>query len=453
MKGRLHKIFWSGIAVTLAMTLIAVCMLIYMKIEDTRKDLNSVLSVASAWALDSNDDLQAMADEIASIAPPMRVTFLMNHGLVLADSHWNEVSQGNHANRPEVIEARESGSGDSLRLSQEQAVFTLYVARQISPHLILRLSYPIEEITRVLMLYGVVLALLFLLLYFMQHRSISRFYSDILRQMDDVRQLLEDGVSEKKAIFPEFQPAINHIAYRAARLNADMQEVTRTMTLRSEFVANASHELRSPLTSVMGFAEMLDEGLADSPEEQKLCTGMIRSECARMLHVIEDILQLSRAERGISPEKQAVDVALLAAEIRQALAPRAAQKRISIHIDGALTVLASEKAIWEILHNLMSNAIHYGKDGGFVRVSLTENRIDVQDNGIGIDKEHLPHLFEQFYRVDSARSDGGTGLGLSIVKALCEQCGASVSVESTPGEGSCFTVIFASDSDMKGESA
>ena len=448
MKRSLQRIYWLGVSMTLLMSIIAVFMMVKIKIDSTREDLHSVIQAASAWTLAVDSDLQSMAADIASISPPMRVTFLMGNGLVLADSHEDESEMASHSDRPEVMAAIEGGMGESFRLSDTQATFVLYEAKKIAPNLILRLSYPIEEITHLVTTYAVGLLVLFMAAYALQQRAIARFSRRMQLQMDDVRLLLEGDHHEHRAVFPEFQPAISNIEYLAKKLNTDIDEVRRTLNLRSDFVANASHELRSPLTSIMGFAEMIDEGLADTPEEQKMCIDLIRKECSRMLGVIEDILLLSRAEKQVQSVEE-VDVRRVTQEIIEALLPRAHQKDIDLSVNGELCVCADEKAIWEILYNLIDNAIHYGKTGGYVRIRLLDHAICVEDNGIGIDQKHIPHLFEQFYRVDEARemAEGGSGLGLSIVKTLAGRCGAQIHVDSEPGRGSCFKVVF----DARGE--
>ena len=181
-----------------------------------------------------------------------------------------------------------------------------------------------------------------------------------------------------------------------------------------------------------------------TPEEQALCLQTIRGECERMLDIVEDVLLLSRAEREQGLTREHVDVERVVEEVRRALAPQAAQKRISIVSEGALTLWAVEKDLWEILHNLMGNAIRYGRRGGHVKILLRQRCIIVEDDGIGIEKKHLPYLFEQFYRVDQSRDPEvrGTGLGLSIVRTLAERNGATVGVESCPGRGSRITVCF-----------
>ena len=444
MKRRLRHLYWTGIVITMAMATVVMAMMVKLKIDDTRESLRSILHAASAWTMESTEDLQSMAESIASVSPPLRVTFLMEQGLVLADSEADALSMENHATRPEVQEALQGGIGESLRFSDTQAVATLYAAMRISPVLILRLSYPLWELAGVLAAYGAGLLCLFLILYVLQRRTLSRFGRDLLVQMDEVRRLLEGDAGHGRAVFPELQPALDNISYLARRLREDLSEVSRTLTLRDDFVANASHELRSPLTSVMGFAEMLDEDMADSPEERELCVRMIRSECQRMLDVIEDILHLSRAEAQPAEEAHAVDVGGVAREIATSLSAQASQKGIEIRVEGEMVRKGVEKDFWEILYNLAGNAVRYGREGGHVWIRLTGDAIEVEDDGVGIAPEHLPHIFEQFYRVDESRgmAPGGTGLGLSIVRALAERCGARVTVESEAGKGSTFAVHF-----------
>ncbi len=450
MKRRLQKIYWLGIGATLLVSLIAVALMISLKIHDTREDMRSILNLAGVWTRESNADFQTMADDIAEVSPWLRATFVMDYGLVLADSDPEAEPVLGKNRGPEIDEAIRSSYGDDLRFSGREKTFILYVAGRIAPNLILRLSYPLDEIRTLIFFYAVGLIVLFFLVYFPQRVSFARFQADLLRQMKDIQALFAGEKRTSKAVFPEMQPSIDHIAYQAQRLNEDLEEVQRTLKLRSDFVANASHELRSPLTSVMGFAEMLDEGLADTPEEQKVCVSTIRTECKRMLEVIEDILLLSRAEKAAPVQLEEVDVSAIAGDVISALAHRTAARDIKLSQEGALTVPATEKAIWEILYNLTDNAIHYGREGGYVRVLLEEKRITVEDNGVGVQEEHLPHLTEQFYRVDEARSmsSGGSGLGLSIVRALAEQIGAALVIQSVYGEGSRFIIDFAPEKEV-----
>lgn len=447
MKRRLQGIYWRGILLTLAMALAAIGVAAKLKIDDTRANLNAMLQAASQWTLDSNDDLQSLADAIAGVSPPIRVTFLLDSGLILADSVRDADPGANHYADPELAAARRGEVGRHLRMSGTSATFVLYMARSVAPQLILRVSYPVFEIARLLATYGILLVALFLLLYALQQRSIARFAADQNRQFEAVQKLLDGEADHVDAVFPELQPSLDAISYRVRRLREDHEEIVKTMRLRSDFVANASHELRSPLTSVRGYAELLEEGLADTDEERALCLSTIRGECDRMLSVIDDILRLSRAERAPEAVAAPVAVAPVAREVRQALLPRAAKKNIALTVTGEARVRAPERDLWEVLYNLADNAVRYGRQGGHVRIVLSENTVAVEDDGIGIDAAHMPHVFEQFYRVDEARDAeaGGTGLGLSIVKAIVERCGGVISVESEPGAGTRFTATFVSE--------
>lgn len=444
MKRRLQSIYWCGILITLIMAAIAIGGMAKLKTDDTLSNLNAVLHAASLWTLESNADLQQMADSIAAVSQPIQVTFLMDTGLVLADSKKDADRFQDHYQDAEIVAARQGKIGRAFRLSGTDATFVLYLAKRVSPQLILRVSYPVLEIVDLLIIYGISLLMLFLMLYFLQRKAISRFAQEQIQQIEEVRRLLDGEVANAQAVFPEFRPTLQAIAYRVERLQEDRKEIMRTLNLRSDFVANASHELRSPLTSIRGFAEMLQTGMADTPEEQALCVSMVCSECDRMLAVIEDILCLNKAERQPDQGLQTVDVAQITQEICRSLAKRAEQKRIMLRVDGTLSLMAQEKAIWEILYNLLDNAIRYGKEGGYVNVRLSAHQIVVEDDGIGISPEQLPHIFEQFYRANDAREAEavGTGLGLSIVKTLVERYHGQIRAESEWGKGSRFVLDF-----------
>ena len=444
MKDRLRKIYWTGIFITMIMAISAIGAAALLQIDDTRNYLNAMLQAASRWTLDSNEDLQSLAESISASSSPMRVTFLMDTGVILADSDPNADLSEIHSNDKEIISAREGKIGSHLRLSRADAVFVLYAARRISPQLLLRLSYPVFEVFRIVLIYGSLILVLFLILYFIQRRMITRFAVDQQRQLDDVRRLLDDEISQVDAVFPEYQPSLDAISYRTRRLREDQEEIIRTMNLRNDFIANASHELRSPLTSIKGYAEMLEEGMADTPEEKDLCLSMIRTQSERMLSVINNILRLNKLENKSEAVDSPISAAPLASEVAQALAPLAAGKSISISVSGDTKIRGTEKDIWEILFNLTDNAIRYGREGGYVRIDMEPGRVEVSDNGIGIDPEHVGHIFEQFYRVDESRQNdaSGTGLGLSIVRAIVENCGGTIRVESRYGVGTSFILEF-----------
>lgn len=227
----------------------------------------------------------------------------------------------------------------------------------------------------------------------------------------------------------------------------DVSERRRVDRIRRDFVANASHELRTPLTSIRGFVEALEDGGLEEPETAKRFLSRIRANADRMASLVDDLLALSRLESGAQPPSlEPLDCGAVATDVVASFAEIAARKSITLDSVQAPTaaVPGDGDRLRRILEHLVDNALKYTPDGGRVTVRVAPEGagvvVSVEDSGPGIGPEHLPRLFERFYRVDTARSRelGGTGLGLSIVKHLAESMGASVSVASEPGQGSRF---------------
>ncbi len=218
---------------------------------------------------------------------------------------------------------------------------------------------------------------------------------------------------------------------------------------KSDFFANASHELKTPITVMQGFAEVLmnKEGMDETSQKQ---LGRIYKESLRLGSLISDMLTLSKIESGDAPKRALSEVALedVAKEVLDGLSEKVKSKNITANIVGSAKITADQTMIFELTQNLVSNAIKYNKDGGSVAVSISETDtgvcLGVKDTGIGIEREHLPRLCERFYRVDKSHSKriGGTGLGLAIVKHICAIVGAELSIESEFGVGTTVTVVF-----------
>ncbi|HET7746469.1 MAG TPA: ATP-binding protein, partial [Vicinamibacteria bacterium] len=232
----------------------------------------------------------------------------------------------------------------------------------------------------------------------------------------------------------------------------DVTERRRLDQVRRDFVANASHELRTPLTSIRGFVEALEDGAVDDPATAQRFLAKIRAHADRMAALVADLLELSRLESGESaPRRDRVDPAAVASEVAGSLADLAAGREVTLRVEakGAPAVPTDADRLRRILENLVENAVKYTPPGGHVTVATRAGpdrgaEVEVKDDGPGIAAEHLPRIFERFYRVDKARSRelGGTGLGLSIVRHLAESIGARVSVQSRMGAGSTFTVFL-----------
>jgi two-component system phosphate regulon sensor histidine kinase PhoR len=229
----------------------------------------------------------------------------------------------------------------------------------------------------------------------------------------------------------------------------DITQLERLERVRQEFLSNVSHELRTPLTAIITFVETLEDGAVDDPETSRRFLNVIRRNSERMRSLINDILELSAIEAGtVRVEPERLRLASLVGDCFTALAALAAERRVTLVNEVAPEVLvyADARRLEQMLTNLVDNAIKFSAEGGAVRVAHERaegrDRVHVGDDGEGIAPEHLPRIFERFYRVDRARSRalGGTGLGLAIVKHLARAHGGEASVRSAPGEGSTFTV-------------
>ena len=228
----------------------------------------------------------------------------------------------------------------------------------------------------------------------------------------------------------------------------DVSESRRVDRIRRDFVANASHELRTPLTSIRGFVEALEDGGLEEADTAKRFLARIRANADRMASLVDDLLELSRLESGAqAPSLEPIDCGAVVADVVSSFSKIAARKSIDLHSVLAVTpeIVTDGDRLRRVLEHLVDNALKYTPDGGRVTVRATAPGavvISVEDTGPGISPEHLPRLFERFYRVDTARSRelGGTGLGLSIVKHLAEGMGASIKVTSVAGKGSRFEV-------------
>jgi two-component system phosphate regulon sensor histidine kinase PhoR len=230
----------------------------------------------------------------------------------------------------------------------------------------------------------------------------------------------------------------------------DATERRRVDEVRRDFVANASHELRTPLTSIRGFVEALEDGAVNDPSTSERFLGKIRTHADRMAALVEDLLELSRLESGERPPQwEEVVPAEVVEDVVASFAGLAERKQLALaRTDrGAPTIVTDADRLRRILENLVENAVKYTPTGGRVEVRSGPGPagaavLEVEDDGPGIAAQHLPRIFERFYRVDKARSRelGGTGLGLAIVRHLAEGMGTSVTVVSEPGRGTRFTV-------------
>ncbi len=270
-----------------------------------------------------------------------------------------------------------------------------------------------------------------------------------------IRRALEEGHAELRVERGgrEYQLDISRIESEGTVIGAvllafDVTEQAFAERNRREFTANVSHELKTPLQSIMGSAELIENGLVKQ-EDMPRFVGHIRTEAARLVTLIEDIIRLSQLDEGGELPFEPVNLKKLAEEASASLASAAAEKQVTIRVHGDDRQITTVRRLAsEIIYNLCDNAVKYNREGGSVDVTIDGAAhgavVTVQDTGIGIPPEHQSRVFERFYRVDKShsRQSGGTGLGLSIVKHAMQYLGGRIELESQPGKGTTMRVHF-----------
>lgn len=375
-----------------------------------------------------------------------RVTWIDSDGSILYDSGYEDISsnQGSHA---EVREALESGEGRETRRSDSTGNPTMYYARLLEDGTVLRLDRPVSAVMYALIAVSPVLWV-FVLVLILSGILAFRAAKQIVTPINNI-----DLDSHANIPYPELAPLLDKIEEQKMMIQ---EEAGQREEMRREFSANVSHELKTPLTSISGFAELMATGDV-SPDKVTEFSKDIYKESQRLISLINDIIKLSRLdEEADLPPKKDMDLHELLLRVADDLKPVAGKNNIFIDVKGEEThINGVDQLLYEMVYNLCDNAIKYNFPGGKVIMeTLTDEkstRLIVEDTGIGIPPEHQKRVFERFYRVDRSHSKeiGGTGLGLSIVKHGAMYHDAEVSMESTPGKGTRITITFPKTEDGK----
>lgn len=414
MKRKLTAAIFSIAALALLLSLAAGLVAFYQReLESARETLNELLDLMDAQSYDT--DPQALAAQFSTAAPSKRLTIVDEAGQVLADTSANPTE--NHADRPEIVEALADGIGEDIRRSATTGVPTLYVARQFTDGSVGRAATPLASVNAMLWqnvtIFLVALAVALILALLLSHRLAAT----AVKPVEEAEEAME--------------------------------QVDETLqTGRMEFTANVTHELKTPLTSIKGFTDMLTSGMVTDPADQKRFLTMISVEADRLIGLINDVLKLSELESAVIPQPgQRADMALVARDVADLLRPVAGDITLTVEGDSVQAAIP-EGRLREVILNLAENAVKYNRPGGSVTIGV-EARGDkalltVADTGIGIPAEAQSRVFERFYRVDKGRSKkvGGTGLGLAIVKHIVQIYGGEISLASVLGQGTTITVTL-----------
>ena len=368
-----------------------------------------------------------------------RITWIDANGEVLYDSAF-ALPLANEKDCPEVAAALKDGEGKGIRTSESSGESTMYYARKCKDGTVIRLSRPISAVREGFLAVRPFVWVLVLVLVISGVLSF-RIAKQIVNPINDID--LDHPETNK---YPELKPLIEKIEEQKITIQ---EEVAGREQMRREFSANVSHELKTPLTSISGFAELMSEGVVTGDKVQEFSRDIYK-ESQRLIALVDDIIKLSRLdEDAVEPEWENVDLYALSADVLDGLRPVAEKQGIKLKLTGSPnTVSGVYQLISEMVYNLCDNAVKYNTPGGKVTVDVSskgdEVLLSVADTGIGIPPEHQKRVFERFYRVDKSHSKeiGGTGLGLSIVKHGAQHHGAKVTMESEPGLGTKITVIF-----------
>ena len=401
--------------------------------EQVRKDLK-----IEAGLLADAGIAGLLEHKVAADTEGIRITWIDAQGKVLFDNDAETEGLGNHLDRPEVHDAFEKGSGESMRESDTKNMKTFYYAVRLEDGTVLRVATQARSLVNVFVsAFPVVFATILVIIglcVFISHLLTRQLLLPIQELADDL-----DGVPAK-SVYKELDPFVD-------RIREQHENILAAARSRQDFTANVSHELKTPITAISGYAELIENRMVDEKTQLKFA-GDIRKNADRLLMLINDIIRLSELEHaGRTPEFTRVDLYEVAAERVEMLQPSAAQKNIRMKLEGTVCEVTSNRGmLTELVDNLVQNAIRYNVPGGAVEVSVKKEGnhgiLTVKDTGIGIPEADRERVFERFYRVDKSRSreTGGTGLGLAIVKHIVELHDGEISLESEVGKGTEITI-------------
>lgn len=439
MKKKIHFQLMGIAAAAIFMTMIIIVAVFYDLFQDQVKE--ELKTYAELIEEAESRDL-FLKKESPAWDSGLRVTLIRQDGTVMFDSDVQEAGMENHGDRPEILAAVKEGEGYDIRTSATVGMNTFYYALLTQDGHILRVAKEANSVWSIfasafptLIFFGALLLLVSMV-------AAHFLTQSLVRPIENLADTIEEPAAV--GIYEELIPFITMIQSQHA-------DILKNSMMRQEFTANVSHELKTPLTSISGYAELIETGMASEEDVMRFAKGIHKS-ANRLLTLINDIIRLSELDANQS-EETAEDLNLyqLAQTCVDMLQLNAEKHNVTLTLKGKkeIMVLANRQMIEEVLYNLTDNAIRYNKENGSVVVSVGEQEgkgvLTVEDSGIGIPEEHQERIFERFYRVDKSRSKstGGTGLGLAIVKHIIKKQGAQLTLESKEGVGTKITVMFA----------
>jgi signal transduction histidine kinase len=442
-----------AVGVAVVATLAAAFVFHATLVDDAKHELTDQCATIAA-SLNSDDTTDTDQDIVRMLTPQkMRATLVAPDGTVIYDTKFEASSLPNHADRQEIQEALSSGTGETERPSDTAGNVSLYYAQRLGSGDVLRLSEDRESVTAIFT-HDIGLLVSIVALVVLGAWAASRMLSKRL-----VKPILDIDTTAAKAEAPyrELEPLVDRLNDQQAELIAQMDKLRDADAYRLEFTANVTHELKTPIASIQGAAELIRDGIA-RPEDIPEFAGRIYSSARRLSSLVSDILTLSKMDESeragdsqLLGPKTECDLYQIAGDVTDRLQDKAKRAGVRLTLEGQKCMVVGNAGLLdEMVSNLCDNAIRYNRVNGKVYVWVYQiagrPTVSVSDTGIGIPEEAQPKVFERFYRVDKSRSrsNGGTGLGLAIVKHAAAFHNAKIDLKSKLGEGTTITVTFPS---------
>ena len=446
MKRKIIRNTVAIVAAAVILTFLAVTFLMYtLSVELLKKGTENEAETLKA-AIDA-EGMDFLINE-KLFQDSRRITIVDREGDVLYDSVADADSLDNHKTRPEISQAIYQSSGASLRNSDTLDEKVYYYAIALDDGNILRVSSSMDSIYQLMFSMAPFMALLVAAIIGISVVIICIETERMVRPINEIN--LDKPLEEP--IYEEFKPLLTRMDHQNERIRIQLEELKQAEGIRREFSANVSHELKTPLMAISGYAEIISRNMVKKEDIPEFA-GRIYKEATRMTTLIEDIIKLSRLdEQSDMMPFEAVDLNRVTKEVVDSLQAVARQRKVTITVDGDVPMINGvRQVIYEMIYNLCDNAVKYNRDGGSVHILMEPSpkegysvRWSVWDTGIGVPEEEQERIFERFYRVDKShsRETGGTGLGLAIVKHGANLHQALLTVDSKLGEGTCISIEF-----------
>lgn len=436
-KKTLYKIFAFGVSV-ITITAVLILSVFYSYSDNQLKEQLRVVESVVENQLAQDDDTAFISNHIDK---NVRITLVAKDGTVIADSQENVNKLGNHLNRQEIQQAIKNGEATVTRHSDTQGKKVYYFAKQLDNGNVLRVSAEAKSIGKFFSDYIIYIFLCIIVVIVAAVFVSMGITKSIVKPITQLGQSL-DNIDKFKSD-EELKPLVNALLQQKKKQKMlDKQ--------KKQFTANVSHELKTPLTSIAGYAELIETGMA-KPEDIKPFAGVIRKQALRLVNLSEDIIQLSQLEESDDEDMsfESVNLYEIAQRCVEALNINAINKCVTLNLIGEQCYIRGKaQLVEELVYNLCDNAIRYNKENGNVTVTVTPLEkgasVSVKDTGIGIPEKYQERIFERFFRVDKSRSKatGGTGLGLAIVKHITQLHDAKLEISSEEGKGTEIIVTF-----------